>query len=155
MFFRIHLSLLNGNKTELFTQLPGLGGAIRLTKYNTLLVPFVAVFPVSSTVMSFLGKFNLFRSIVGFVIYDIDQLYQNLLMLYFSLKKNKILAPNQIFDMWTKYGLIAEFDMTGKALRTWHDPSATRVSLATSAVLHNNRIYLGSYSSEFIAVVDY
>lgn len=58
-------------------------------------------------------------------------------------------------SIWPAYGLVAEFDMNGNILRTWHDQSGKKVNSVTSAVLHNNKLYLGSYSSKNIAVVDY
>lgn len=63
---------LSGTKKgekELFTELPGLSDAIRLTPYNTLLVPFVAVNPVSPSVTAYLGQWPILRSIIGFVIF--------------------------------------------------------------------------------------
>lgn len=54
-----------------------------------------------------------------------------------------------------KYGLLAEYDLNGRVLRTWHDPTGKTVECTTSAAIHNNKIYMGSYYNDFIAVVDY
>jgi hypothetical protein len=58
-------------------------------------------------------------------------------------------------NLWPRYGLVAEYDMSGNVARSWHDMTGARVSSVTSAVLFQKRLYLGSYESEYIAVVDY
>jgi hypothetical protein len=58
-------------------------------------------------------------------------------------------------NLWPRYGLVVEYDMNGNILRSWHDKTGNKVPLVTSAVLYNNKLYLGSYESEYIATVDY
>jgi hypothetical protein len=58
-------------------------------------------------------------------------------------------------NLWPKYGLVAEYDLQGNILRSWHDKSAKRIRLVTSAVLHDKKLYLGSYESQYIGVVNY
>ncbi len=54
-----------------------------------------------------------------------------------------------------KYGLIAEFDLNKNILKTWHDTNGEKVNQITNAVLHNNKIYMGSFDKNYISVVDY
>lgn len=57
--------------------------------------------------------------------------------------------------MWPKYGLVAEYDLGGKVLKTWHDTTGLKVSHVTNAVLNGNKLYLGSFSNDFITVANY
>lgn len=57
--------------------------------------------------------------------------------------------------MMPKYGLIAEFDLNKNIIKTWHDTNGEKVNQITSAVLHNNKIYMGSFDKNYIAIVDY
>lgn len=54
-----------------------------------------------------------------------------------------------------KYGLLAEYDLNGRLLKTWHDPTGKVVEEITAATLHNGKIYMGSFYIDYIAVVDY
>jgi hypothetical protein len=54
-----------------------------------------------------------------------------------------------------KYGLVLEYDLNGKLLKSWHDPTGKTISVISHAELHNNKIYLGSFHNDFIGVVDY
>ena len=54
-----------------------------------------------------------------------------------------------------KYGLIAEFDLNKNILKTWHDTNGEKVNQITNAVLHNDKIYMGSFDKNYISVVDY
>lgn len=54
-----------------------------------------------------------------------------------------------------KYGLLVEYDLNGKIIRSWHDTKGKVIKMNTNAVLFNNKIYLGSIVDDFIAVVDY
>jgi hypothetical protein len=147
---------LNGpkkGKTEVFAELPGLSEAIRLSDRDTLLVPFVAVFPVSPSLMGYLGRFALFRPILGLVWNNLIKI-ESLNFLNFELFI-KFLDPDQVMKMWPKYGLIAEYDMGGRLLRTWQDPTGTKVSHVTNAVVYGDKLLLGSFNNDFITVVDY
>ena len=54
-----------------------------------------------------------------------------------------------------KYGLVVEYDLNGNVLRSWHDPSGKTIELTTNAVIHDNKMYLGSFQHDFIGVLDY
>lgn len=54
-----------------------------------------------------------------------------------------------------KYGLLAEYDLNGNVIKSWHDPTGKVVECTTSALIYNNKIYLGSFYNDFLAVVDY
>jgi hypothetical protein len=54
-----------------------------------------------------------------------------------------------------KYGLIVEYDLSGRIVKSWHDPTGRVVESASIAVVHNDKIYIGSYYGSYIAVVDY
>ena len=55
----------------------------------------------------------------------------------------------------SKYGLVVEYDLNGKPLKSWHDPTCKMVSSVTNVVLHENKLYMGSFFDDFILVVDY
>ncbi len=54
-----------------------------------------------------------------------------------------------------KYSLIVEYDFDGNVLNSWHDPSGTTVDFATCVALHKNKLYIGSFYIDHIAVIDY
>lgn len=60
-----------------------------------------------------------------------------------------------LFKILPKYGLLAEYDLSGKPLRSWHDPTGKVVECVTAAAIFKNKLYLGSFYNDFIAVVDY
>lgn len=60
-----------------------------------------------------------------------------------------------MFFYMPKYGLLAEYDLNGRVIRTWHDPAGKIVECVTAAAIRNNKIYMGSFYNDFIAVVDY
>ena len=57
--------------------------------------------------------------------------------------------------MAPKYGMLAEYDLEGNPLKSWHDPNGKIIESVSNAVLHNDKIYLGSFYNEFIGVLDY
>ncbi len=57
--------------------------------------------------------------------------------------------------MSPKYGLVVEYDLKGKPIRSWHDPTGKRIESVSNAVASNGKIYMGSIINAFIAVVDY
>ena len=59
------------------------------------------------------------------------------------------------FKVLPKYGLLVEYDLNGNIIKSWHDPSGKVVEDTANAVIHNNKIYIGSFHSDFIAVIDY
>ncbi len=61
----------------------------------------------------------------------------------------------QMFRALPKYGLLVEYDMNGKMLKSWHDPTGKTIECITCATLHENKIYLGSFYIDYIAVIDY
>ena len=154
ILLRYYISGPKKGSKEVFARLPGLSDAIRLTEHNTLLVPFVYVIPVSPSLTGYLGRFSIFRAILSFVdIFHTPHLLFNLLRYIILLFK--ILSPSEVMNLMPKYGLVAEYDMNAKLLKTWHDKTGQRVGQITSAVLHDNKLYLGSYSNDFIAIVNY
>lgn len=54
-----------------------------------------------------------------------------------------------------KYGLVVEYDLNGKPLRSWHDPSGKMIEFTTSAAIYDNKLYMGSFFHDFIGFVDY
>lgn len=54
-----------------------------------------------------------------------------------------------------KYGLLVEYDLDGRILKSWHDPKGKVVRTTSSAVLHENKIYIGTVLDDYIAVIDY
>lgn len=136
---RILKYYLKGEKKgtkEIFADIPGLGDTIRFSDHDTLLVP-IAVLRRSkyTSVMDLLGKYPKIRSFL-FSILNIRQI-----MLSYSI------LP--------KYGLLIEYDLKGKVVKSWHDPTGKIISGTASAAIFNKKIYIGSYYSDFIATVDY
>lgn len=60
-----------------------------------------------------------------------------------------------LYKALPKYGLVIEYDLNGKALRSWHDPTGKVVESVSNVVLHNNKLYMGSFIHDYIAVVNY
>ena len=54
-----------------------------------------------------------------------------------------------------KYGLLVEYNLNGKVIRSWHDPTGKVVSSNTFASIFSHKIYLGSFVDNYVAVVDY
>ena len=73
--------------------------------------------------------------------------------------RNTVLVPFEGVENTPQgYSLIAEYDLKGMPLRSWHDPTGKLISLGSSQMtLYKNKLYLGSSSPnvDFIAVVDY
>ncbi len=66
-----------------------------------------------------------------------------------------ITAANTIYG---QYSLVAEYDINGNPLRSWHDPTGKLISLGVSQMtLFDNKLYLGSSSPsvDFIPVINY
>lgn len=59
------------------------------------------------------------------------------------------------YKVLPKYGLLVEYDLNGNILRSWHDTTGKTVGSTSNAAFHKNKLYIGSYYSDFIAVVDY
>ena len=60
-----------------------------------------------------------------------------------------------MYSKLPKYGMLIEYDLNGKILKSWHDASGQKIECITNAELHGNKIYLGSFYNNFIGVVDY
>ena len=71
------------------------------------------------------------------------------------LHPTKIFNVAEVFNIFPKYGLLVEYDLSGRPLRSWHDPTGTQIESISNAVLHNGKVYLGSIYNDFIGVVDY
>jgi hypothetical protein len=54
-----------------------------------------------------------------------------------------------------KYGLLVEYSLDGVPLRSWHDSSGKIIESISSASISGNKIYLGSFYSNYIGVVLY
>jgi hypothetical protein len=66
-----------------------------------------------------------------------------------------IIVANTIYG---QYGMVAEYDLNGKPLRSWHDPTGKLIALGSSQMtLYKNKLYLGSFtpSVDYIATIDY
>ncbi|RNA34547.1 Adipocyte plasma membrane-associated, partial [Brachionus plicatilis] len=101
---RIVEFVLKGEKkgdVRVFSQTPGFGDTIRLTDNKTLIVP-IAVARISKfySILDFLGTWPSIRNFIG-----------------------KIFDFGYLFFLFPKYGLLAEYDLKGNALNSWHDPS--------------------------------
>ena len=133
---KCHLKGSKKGQKEVFVNLPGFGDTIRLTEKNTLLAPIV-IPRVSqySSILDLLGKRPFLRNLLG-----------NFLNLRYVALESKAVP---------RYGLIVEYDLNGKVLRSWHDPTGKIVIGSTNAVLHNDKLYIGSFCLDYIAVVDY
>jgi hypothetical protein len=71
---------------------------------------------------------------------------QQTLLVPFAIVKN--------YDLG-KYGLLAEYDLNGKPLKSWHDPTGKIVQGSSQAFIYENKLYLGSLLLDYVAVVDY
>lgn len=58
-------------------------------------------------------------------------------------------------NIWPKYGLVGEYDLQGNILKSWHDKHGKNFKFITNAVLYDKKLYLGSYTGNKIAVVNY
>lgn len=81
-------------------------------------------------------------------------------MLFVFLKANcvvyfKIFNLRRLVLLSPKYGLVTEYDLNGKPIKSWHDPTGKTIECTTNAAIYGNKLYLGSYYNDFIAVVDY
>jgi hypothetical protein len=111
--------------------LPGFSDNIRLTEHNTLLVPF-SIARDKKSLLEVLGKLPLVRKLFSYFI-----------------------NFREIFKIVPKYGLIAEYDLNGQLLKSWHDPTGLVVESSSEIGLHDNKLYLGSFYIDYIAVLDY
>jgi hypothetical protein len=62
---------------------------------------------------------------------------------------------DELLHVLPKYGLIVEYDLNGKTLRSWHDPTGKSVGSSSEIAVHNGKLYIGSFNLKYIAVVDY
>ena len=109
-----------GNR-EIFLDLPGFGDTIRLTEMKTLLVPIAAT---RVPILEFTGKYPIIRHLLGYVCC----LFHYFFLFYCSYKSYiifvihclnaKILNMRQVFQSIPKYGLLLEYDMNGKLLKS-------------------------------------
>ncbi len=111
--------------------MPGFSDNIRLTEHKTLLVPF-SIARDGKSLLEVLGKLPFIRKFLSYFI-----------------------NFGEIFKIVPKYGLIAEYDLNGKLLKSWHDPTGSVVESSSEVQLHDNKLYLGSFYIDYIAVVDY
>ncbi|CAF0907810.1 unnamed protein product [Brachionus calyciflorus] len=118
--------------TRVFAITPGFGDTIRLTERNTLLVP-IGVSRINKlfSVLDLLGKYPTIRNIIV-----------------------KVLDFGYVLSVIPKYGLIAEYDLKGNPINSWHDPSNKIISSISTGITHKNKLYLGSLLSDFLSVLD-
>ena len=60
-----------------------------------------------------------------------------------------------LVEVSPKYALLAEYDLSGTPLRSWHDPTGKVVESMTSAAIHEGKLYIGNLINDYIASVDY
>ena len=53
------------------------------------------------------------------------------------------------------YGLIAEYDLKGNPIKSWHDQNGKIVSAVSQITQYQDKLYLGSFGSDYIATIDY
>jgi hypothetical protein len=66
-----------------------------------------------------------------------------------------MLNTRRIFLSSSKYGFLAEYDLNGNLIKSWHDSAGKKVESITNAVVHDGKIYMGSAYNDFIAVLEY
>lgn len=140
---------------EIFAELPGYGDTIRLSDHGTLFVPFCSTRdPKEPSILDLFGEYPLVRSLLSMVkIPKVTLFYDNILLNMFWFVK--ILDFHEVINFVKGYGLVAEYDLNGKLLKSWHDPTAKNVKSATNVMVHNKKMYIVSVFTNFIAVIDY
>lgn len=136
---RIIKYYLKGTKQghkEVFLNLPGFADNIRISPFNTLFVAFANVrqpkrWPQS--LLDFLGEYPTIRTLIGMIV--------NL----------RTVMINYV----PKYGLIGEYDFNGTLIKSWHDSTGKKVEVVTCVTYYGNKLYLGSFYHDHLAVVDY
>ena len=53
------------------------------------------------------------------------------------------------------YGLIAEYDLKGNPIKSWHDQNGKIVSAVSQITQFQDKLYLGSLLNDYIATIDY
>lgn len=131
---KVHLKGDEKGRKEIFAELPGLGDTIRMSDHETLLVPFpLPRMREKPIIFDLVGEYPLIRSLLCSIL-------------------NVELVEK---DFGSKYGLVVEYDLSGKALRSWHDVTGQTVKSITNAVLYKGKLYLPSLFEDYIAVIDY
>ncbi len=59
------------------------------------------------------------------------------------------------YKLIPKYGLLVEYNLKGESVRSWHDPTGLRITGTAIAAIFDGKLYMGSYYSDFIGVIDY
>lgn len=67
----------------------------------------------------------------------------------------KFLNVKYLFGVFPKYGLIAEYDLHGKPLKSWHDPSGKVIECTTAGAIYKDKLLLGSFYNKFLGLIDY
>ncbi len=120
-------------KLETFAELPGFSDNLRLTDHNTLLVPFTVVRNNRfGSLLDLFGKSPTVRKIFSYFI-----------------------NFREFFKIVPKYGLIAEYDLNGNPLKSWHDPTGKVIESSSHVELHENKLYIGSFYIDYIGVIEY
>lgn len=53
------------------------------------------------------------------------------------------------------YALVVEYDLNGNPLKSWHDSTGLTIDSASTAVLHDGKLYLGSFHKDYIGIAEY
>jgi hypothetical protein len=166
-------------KSEIFANLTGFAGKIRLTSKSTLLVPLERVRTSKfSTFLDIFGKTPSIRNGLGAVSWCISFLcYFFLLFCFVSQNKNKetiaifssllfsfrlvsflilkIINFDELAKYEPKYGQVVEYSLSGVPIRSWHDPSGRVSKSVSGAIVKEDKLYYVSKSSTFVGIVDY
>jgi len=73
---------------------------------------------------------------------------------YPRIKDFLIKLPESLQPQPKKYGLILQLDKNGNIISSLHDPKAEFAGIVTSVIEKDNKLYLGSLTSPYVAVYD-
>lgn len=54
-----------------------------------------------------------------------------------------------------RYGLAVEYDLNGKALKSWHDATGKNIRFVTCLTEYKGNLYIGSFIDDYIGIVKY
>ena len=71
--------------------------------------------------------------------------------------RQTLFVPFNIVKNFTlgSYGLIAEYDLKGNPIKSWHDQNGKIVSAVSQITQFQDKLYLGSLLNDYIATIDY
>jgi hypothetical protein len=53
------------------------------------------------------------------------------------------------------YGLVVEYDLNGRVVRSWHDPEGKHIKSVSCVTQNNGKLYLGTFEKDHVAILDY